>query len=344
MTVNGTMDKTRDLESQAITIAGGGMQADIMAWGAVLQKLTLDGPDGPRLLTLGFPDPGDYPAHSPHFGATAGRFANRIHEGRFMLNGTAYQLSLNQAGKHHLHGGIQGFGKRLWTIASHDAASAVLRLTALDGEEGYPGTMQATCRYSLMPGPILRVVLEAATDAPTLVNLVHHSYFNLDGGGGILDSHLQIDADHYTPVTEDLIPTGEIAAVAGTPFDFRNPRPVRWDDGGAPFRYDHNYVLNRRRRGQGGLAFAARLVSAKGDLAMDIWTTEPGIQFYSGAKLDTKIAGHGGQPYGPFAGLCLETQRFPDAPNHPHFPSAVLRPGETYRHITDYRFSIPGQS
>lgn len=310
-----------------------------MAWGGVLQRLRMGMKDGPRDLVLGFADPADYPAHSPHFGATAGRFANRIANGRFNLDGVAHQLSLNQAGKHHLHGGMAGFGKRPWTILSHGADQALLRLVSADGDEGYPGQVEAQCRYRLLPGAILRVELEARTDAPTLVNLVHHSYFNLDGSGNILDATLEIDADHYTPVSEDLIPTGEIAAVAGTPFDFTTPRRVGWGKADAPFAYDHNFALNRRRFDDGGLAFAARLGAAKGDLAMEVWTTEPGIQFYSGGKLDTRIAGHGGLPYGRFAGLCLETQRFPDAPNHPHFPSAVLRPGETYRHVTEYRFS-----
>ncbi|GAB4143815.1 MAG: galactose mutarotase [Sphingomonadales bacterium] len=324
---------------QIARLEAAGLTADIMAWGGVLQRLRINLADGPRDLVLGFADPADYPAHSPHFGATAGRFANRIGHGRFTLDGVPYQLSLNQAGKHHLHGGMAGFGKRPWTILAHDPGQAMLRLVSVDGDEGYPGEMEAHCRYRLLPGPTLRVELEARTNAPTLVNLVHHSYFNLDGGGDILDAALEIDADHYTPVTEDLIPTGEIAAVAGTAFDFNARRRVRWGGTDSPFAYDHNFALNRSRVGADDLAFAARLGAAKGDLAMEVWTTEPGIQFYSGGKLGTQIPGHGGRPYGRFAGLCLETQRFPDAPNHPHFPSAVLRPGETYRHVTEYRFS-----
>ncbi|RME62921.1 MAG: galactose mutarotase, partial [Alphaproteobacteria bacterium] len=266
----------------------GGLCADIMGWGAVLQKLAIDTDDGPRVITLGFADPDLYPNHSPHFGATAGRFANRIAHGRFTLDGTAYQLSCNQGGAHHLHGGFKGFGKRDWTLAEVADDKAVLTLVSAAGEEGYPGTMHATTRYILADGSTLRVELEAVSDAPTLVNLVHHSYFNLDGGGDILQSRLMIDADHYTPVTPDLIPTGEIVPVAGTLFDFRSLRTIRGDDGGKPFAYDHNFVLNRQRRDAQGLYLAARLVAARGDLAMEVWTTELGMQFYAGAKINTK--------------------------------------------------------
>lgn len=324
-----------------VAICAGRLRAVVMAWGAVLQKLEMVRPQGPRLLTLGFPRPEDYPAHSPHFGATAGRFANRIRDGRLTLDGQQLQLTRNQADKHHLHGGHRGFGKRPWTVVAQDADSVALALVSPSGDEGYPGTLTAVCRYRLQDkdAATLRVELEAITDAPSPVNLAHHSYFNLDGGADILSARLMIEADHYTPVDHDLIPSGEIACVAGTPLDFRRLRPIGRRVDGEPLGYDHNFVLRRSLQDSSGLSRAARLVAARGDLAMEVWTSEPGLQFYSGGKIATAIAGHHGTPYGPFAGLCLEPQRFPDAPNHAHFPDAVLRPGAVYRQVTEYRFS-----
>ena len=328
-----------DAPIATVAISAGRLRAVVMGWGAVLQKLEMVRPQGPRLLTLGFARPDDYAAHSPHFGATAGRFANRIRDGRLTLDGQHLQLTRNQAGKHHLHGGYRGFGKRPWTVLAQAAGSVTLALVSPDGDEGYPGTLTAVCRYRLRDSATLRVELAAITDAPSPVNLVHHSYFNLDGGGDILQARLMIDADHYTPVDADLIPSGEIAAVAGTVFDFRRLRPIGHWVGSEPVPYDHNFVLRRSPQDSAGLSRAARLVAASGDLAMEVWTTEPGLQFYSGGKVTTAIAGHHGMPYGPFAGLCLEPQRFPDAPNHAHFPDAILRPGTVYRQVTEYRFS-----
>ncbi len=321
-----------------------GAEATVMEWGAVLRDLVVPLPGGGRQrVVLGFPGLADYPAHSPHMGAIAGRYANRISGGRFVLDGVARQLPLNQDGRHSLHGGGQGFGKRPWTIAHHDATSVTLALVSPEGDAGYPGTLSAWCRYSLVGAATLRIALSATTDAPTIVNLAHHSYFRLDDGPDILDHELELRANLMTPVDADLIPDGSLAAVAGTPFDFRQPRPIRRaGPDGARFWYDHNYMLRRDRceAGPAGLelAHAATLRSPRSGLAMQLWTTEPAVQVYDGFKLGPPVPGHGGERYGPSAGIALEAQRPPDSPNLPHFPAAVLRPGEVYRQVSDYRF------
>jgi aldose 1-epimerase len=284
---------------------------------------------------LGLNSLADYIAHSPHFGATAGRFANRIANGRFTLDGHVYQLPLNEKGRATLHGGPTGFGKRPWHLEGHDAASVALTLRSADGDNGFPGALEARCVYMLVAPATLRIEMSATTDAPTIVNLAHHSYFNLDGSPDARDHELTINADFYTPLDEDLIPTGEIRSVAGTPYDFRRPRPVRQP--GAP-AYDLSFVLPFADAAT-GLVHAATLRSPRGDLSMQVWTSEPALQFYDAAKLNCPVPGLGGARYGPFAGLCFEAQRFPDSPNRRHFTSAVLRPGERYRQITEYRFS-----
>lgn len=315
----------------------GRLRACVMEWGAAVRDLRIDLPGGARPLVLGFSRLEDYPDHSPHFGAIAGRFANRIANGRFRLDGREYQVTRNQGGAHHLHGGENGFGTREWSLVEAGPDSLLLRIVSPDGDEGYPGTLTAICRYSLTGDEALRVELEAETDAPTVVNLAHHSYFNLDGAGDILDSVVEIAADRYTPVDDSLIPTGEIRPVESTPYDFRAPRRIRRDSGGGPFAYDLNYVLADapRERPQ----FAARVVSAAGDIAMEVRTTEPGLQFYTASKLDTPVPGLTGARYRAFGGLCLEPQRFPDSPNHANFTDATLHPGEIYRQLTEYRFA-----
>lgn len=318
-------------------ISNGRLRAGIMEWGAVVRDLRIDLPGGPRSLVLGFDNLDDYIRHSPHFGAIAGRFANRISEGRFRLDGRDYQVTRNQNGLHHLHGGENGFGKRDWSLVEAGSDSVLLRIVSPDGDEGYPGRLTATCRYSLTGDDALRIELMAETDAPTIVNLAHHSYFNLDGAGDILDSMIEIASDRYTPLDDSLIPTGEIRPIDGTPYDFRRSRKIRHDTGDGPFAYDVNYVLADAPRAQP--QFAARVIAAGGDVAMEVLTTEPGLQFYTGAKLDTPVPGLAGMRYGPFAGLCLEPQRFPDSPNHDNFTDATLRPGNTYRQITEYRFT-----
>lgn len=322
-----------------------GAEAKVMEWGAVLRDLVVPLADGGRQrVVLGLPSLADYPAHSPHMGAIAGRFANRIGHGRFLLDSTEYRVPLNQDGRHSLHGGGEGFGKRPWTMTHRDETSATLALVSPAGDAGYPGTLQASCRYSLFGAATLRIELTAVTDAPTIVNLAHHSYFRLDDGPDILDHELEVRANLTTPVDADLIPDGSLAHVAGTGFDFRTPRPVRLRNAdGSRFWYDHNYVLRRDRREPSvaaglELAHAATLRSLRSGLAMELWTTEPALQVYDGAKLNLAVAGLDGSFYGANAGIALEPQHVPDSPNLPHFPSTVLRPGEVYRQVSEYRF------
>jgi len=317
-----------------VEIAGGGLTAGCISWGATLQDLRLAGHAPP--LVLGFEGLADYERHSPYFGATPGRFANRIGGGRFVLDGTVHQLDRNQDGAHHLHGGAAGIGKRVWRIAALEADRVRFEIDDPDGHMGYSGACRIACTYHLQPDGVLSVLHEAETERPTICNMAHHSYFNLDGGADILDHELAIVADHYLPVDDAQIPTGEVAAVAGTPFDFRTPRPIRLEIDGRPFLYDHNYCLSDTRVPKRPVA---HVHSAESGVAMAVATSEPGLQFYCGFKIDTPVPGLDGRLYGPFAGLCLEAQIWPDAPNHDHFPNAVLRPGERLVQATDYVFS-----
>jgi aldose 1-epimerase len=311
-----------------------GAQARIITWGAAVRDLVVPAKTGPQRVVLGFEDFAHYAAHSPHFGANAGRVANRIGHGRFTLDGVAYELDRNQQGVHTLHGGTHGFSKRLWSIVSHDSRAVTLAIVSEDGDMGFPGRLIASCAYTLLEPATLHIVFTAVTDKATPVNLAHHSYFNLDGSPDILDHHLLIAGDFYTPTDDDLIPNGEVLAVALTPYDFRNDRPIRLDTPQGPARYDTNFVL----RSAATLGHAATAWSPKSGVTLEAWTTEPGLQFYDGAKLNSPVPGLGGARYGPNAGFCLEAQRFPDAVNKPHFPSTILRPGEVYRQTTEYRF------
>jgi aldose 1-epimerase len=282
-------------------------------------------------IVLGYDTLDDYVKNPRYVGALIGRHANRIAGGKFSLNGTTYQLPQNN-GANHLHGGFKGFDKRVWT-AHENKNTLHLTYVSKDGEENYPGNLTASVDYTLLDNE-LRVDYQATTDRDTIVNLTNHSYFNLRGVGTILDHELTLNADHFTPVAEDLIPTGEIKAVEGTPMDFRKAKAIGSDldvAGG----YDHNFVLNNW---DGTLRFAARLFEPSTGRALEIFTTEPGIQFYSGNFLDGSLIGRNGVAYEKYTGLCLEPQHFPDAPNHPNFPSTVLRPGEEYTHTTIYRF------
>lgn len=316
---------------RCFTIAQGNISAEILTYGAIIRDLKVGG----RSVVLGFEDLADYLAHSPYFGAIAGRHANRIARGCFDIDGARFQLELNENGRHHLHGGSSGFGRRNWSIADRGPAHVELALVSPDGEGGYPGRVEARCRYEVGAGGVFRISLSAETDRPTLANLAAHSYFNLDGTPNILGHRLEIAADGYLPVDEEAIPTGEIRPVAGTPFDFRVMRVIGAD--GPATNHDHNFCL-------AGAPVAeprriARLEGALSGLAMEIATTEPGLQFYDGYKLDVPVPGLDGRSYGARAGLCLEPQRWPDSPNHAGFAGAVLRPGEHYRQITEYRFS-----
>ncbi len=318
---------------EAVTIGAGSLRADIMSWGAVLRDLRLEGPDWP--LVLGFETLDDYLRHSRFFGATAGRYANRIAEGRFELDGRTYQLERNFLDRHHLHGGSTSYGTRPWTIEAVSETSLTLGLVSPDGEGGFPGEVRATCTFETEAPATLVIRYEARTSAPTILNLAHHGYFNLDGSPDILSHRLQIDAETYLPVDETLIPTGEIRPVDGTPFDFRRLRPIR--DRLAPVTlYDHNFCLAGEPS-----ADPRRCATLRGEkgLAMQVATTEPGLQFYDAATLDVPVPGLGGRRYGSHAGLCLEPQRWPDSPNRPDFTDATLRPGEVYRQVSVFEFA-----
>jgi aldose 1-epimerase len=310
-----------------------GLSLGVMSYGAAIRDMRVEGVAGGRSVVLGFDRLEDYITHSPHFGAVAGRFANRIKSGRFQLDGTEHQLSLNQAGQHHLHGGgANGFGRTPWTLIGKDARHAVFERVSPAGEQGYPGTLTARVTYRCVGSRTLRIELRATTDAPTIVNLATHSYFNLEGSDTILDHQLMMDADRFTPVDADLIPTGEIQAVSGA-HDFRTPKTLR----SAGQTFDTNFVLTREHI-DGTLHRAAVLRPSDGSTRLEVWTTEPALQLYDGSKLGLAVPGLDGQWYGKHAGVCLEPQRYPDAPNHAHFPSAVLRPYETYQQVTEYRF------
>ncbi|GGB57448.1 aldose 1-epimerase [Roseibium aquae] len=315
---------------QEITLKKGGLEAGILTYGAAVRDLRFNG----HRTVLGFDQLDGYLVTPTFFGAIVGRCANRIAHGRFELDGRVVELGVNEPTGHHLHGGTGGFSQRLWTLEQHDKSSVLLKLVSKDGEEGYPGQVDVLVRYSLTGAGALRVKMTATTDRPTAVNLSTHCYFNLSGEETISNHRLEIAADSYLPVDGDKIPTGEIRKVAWTPFDFQDGRPIA--AGGGP-DYDHNYCLAGEPRDTP--EFAAALEDPAGDCRMEVWTTEPGLQFYDGAGIHCPVPGLDGRSYGPKAGLCLEPQRWPDAPNRPSFPSAILRPGETYTHLTEYRFS-----
>jgi aldose 1-epimerase len=311
-----------------------GATAKILTYGAVVRDLVVPSASGPQRVVLGLNTIEDYLAHSPHFGAVPGRFANRIANGRFVLDGVEYQLDRKPGEKHTLHGGPNGFGHRLWTITGADPSTVSLSLESADGDAGFPGNLEATCVYRMLEPATLRVELSAVADQPTIVNLTQHSYFNLDGSRDILDHELTLFADFYTPGDAELIPTGEIRAVAGTPYDFRSARPVRAPAGIA---YDTNFVASRQT-GPDGLAPIALVRSPRNGLSMALFSTEPGVQFYDAAKLNCPVPGLGAAYYGPHAGLCLEPQAFPDSPNRRHFTDCVLSPGDEYEHVSEFRF------
>jgi len=298
-------------------------------------------------VVLGFDNLADYVARNPNFGTLVGRYGNRIAGGRFVLDGHTHQLACNN-GPNALHGGPTGFGKRWWAIepvpGDPDGSAALeLTLTSEEGDEHYPGRLDVTVRYTLTPANEWRIDYRATTTRATVVNLTHHGYYNLAGHGSALRQTLTLNASLYLPVDDTLIPT-EIAEVDGTPFDFREPTRIgERIRSGAPqllagLGYDHCFVLDRG--GARGLVHAARLADPSSGRVMDIATTEPGIQFYSGNFLDGRLRGSGGEAYRQGDGVCLETQHYPDSPNRPEFPSTVLRPGETFQSTTVHSFSI----
>jgi aldose 1-epimerase len=298
-------------------------------------------------VTLGYKDFAGYLADKDYFGSVVGRYANRIAKGRFALDGKTYTLAANN-GPNSLHGGPTGFQKRVWTpkvVSGPDGDALELTYVSKDGEEGYPGALTAKVVYSLRKDGGLAIDYAATTDAPTVVNLTNHAYFNLagEGEGTVLGHEMQIEADSYTPVDATLIPTGEVRPVEGTPFDFRKPVAIgaRIDAADEQLKagggYDHNFVL---RGAKGELRLAARVLEPKSGRVLEVLTTEPGVQFYSGNFLDGAIVGKSGKPYVRRGALCLEAQHFPDSPNQPGFPPVVLRPGQTYRQTTVYRVTV----
>ena len=327
-----------------------GLEVRAIAYGAILVSVRAPDRRG-RLddIVLGCDDLEGYLARSRYFGAVVGRYGNRIANGRFTLDGRTFQLATNN-GPNHLHGGVKGFDKVVWRAQPYarDGHTAVaFSYTSPDGEEAYPGTLNARVSYALTERNELVVEYEATTDKPTPVNLTQHTYFNLagEGRGDILQHVLSLDADRFTPVDETMIPTGDLAPVGGTPFDFRQPTAIGARIGVADEQlrrgagYDHNFVLTAGAAGSGHLVHATRVVEPASGRTLDVATTEPGVQFYSGNHLAGQI-GKGGHAYGPRTGFCLETQHFPDSPNHPHFPSTILRPGETYQSKTVFTFGI----
>lgn len=317
--------------TEAVLALPSGATAAILEYGAVVRDLQVPVEGGLQRVVLGHRDLAGYLADKGHLGAIAGRYANRIAGGRFTLDGREYRLTRNARGDHHIHGGAVGFGRKPWRIIGHDDASATLALTSHDGDEGFPGLLDVTCTYRLLPPATLAIELSASTDAPTVVNLAHHSYFTLNYGHSIRDHRVQANASRYTPKDETSIPTGEIVPVAGTPYDFRQPRRLTPPD----IVYDINLVLDRT---EPGLLWAATVGGPDDLLWLEVHTTEPGLQLYDGSYVGTETPGLDGRAHFSNAGLCLEAQKFPDTPNHPNFPSAALYPGAVYEQRTEYRF------
>ncbi|WP_375690860.1 aldose epimerase family protein [Pseudooceanicola sp. LIPI14-2-Ac024] len=315
---------------EQVTLQGGGLTANVLTYGATVQDLRLDGVDHP--LVLGADRIAPYLGPMTYFGAIVGRYANRIAGGHFKADGRDWQADLNEGGRTTLHGGSEGTGQMLWSIAAFSDSSVTMVLDLPDGHMGFPGAMQVQVICSLSAEAALNFEITAEADRPTPCNFAHHGYFNLDGGPDILNHRLQIAAAHYLPVDADLIPTGKETHVEGTAFDFREPRVI------APGGYDHNFCLWRSRTDLRPVA----LLRGQSGLTMEVDTTEPGLQVYDGGGFGA-MQGLGGRSYGRFAGVALETQNWPDAPNHPHFPDWLLKPGQTYRHRVSYRFSRASQ-
>ena len=327
-----------------------GMAVTILTYGAIIQSLTVPDKNGdPANVVLGFDNTDDYATKSPYFGAIVGRYANRIAKGTFTLDGQTYTLPINND-PNSLHGGDTGFDKQLYAarpFTAEDGPALELSRTSPDGEEGYPGALTYAVTYTLTQDNVLRIAYTATTDKATVVNLSNHSYFNLagEGSGSIVDHVLHLNASHYTPVDETLIPTGEIAPVAGTPFDFTTAKAIGQDlrDGSDAQivigrGYDHNFVIDRTA-GDTALALVARVEEPTSGRVLEVHSTEPGVQFYSGNFLDGTFAGTSGKVYRQTDAFALETQHFPDSPNQPDFPSTVLKPGETFTSTTEWRFS-----
>jgi aldose 1-epimerase len=330
------------------TLRNGGVEVDVIEYGATITSLrTPDHLGNPGDVVLGFDTLDGYLGHSPYFGAVVGRYANRIANGRLALKGATHQLACND-GANHLHGGWRGYDKVLWMgapLAGGGAPGVTFTYISPDGEEGYPGRLEAQVTYVLSADGALAVRYRASSDAATIVNLTQHSYFNLSGStADVLGHLLTVNASRFTPVSHGLIPTGELRPVSRTPFDFRSPVPIgarigEPDDqllvaGG----YDHNFVLDRQDTAT--LLFAARVLEPVSRRSLEVRTTQPGLQLYSGNFLDGSIIGKNGRRYERRAGFCLETQHFPDSPNQAAFPPVVLAPGQEYAEETEFRFGV----
>lgn len=324
-----------------------GAEAAITTYGARVVNLRVPDKSGNLAdIVLGFEELPGYLRENPYFGAVVGRYGNRIAKGTFTLNGAPFKLAINN-GQNALHGGLRGFDKVVWTVneaSAEEGRGIQLSYLSKDGEEGYPGNLQVTVRYTLTDANELKIDYTATTDKDTVLNLTNHSYFNLagQGEGDILGHEVKINADRFTPVDAGLIPTGELRAVEGTPFDFRNATTIgaRINDGDEQIKlgggYDHNFVLNGAA---GQMKTAAEVYEPKTGRLMQVLTTEPGMQFYTGNFLDGSVRGKGEKVYRKRYGFCMETQHYPDSPNHPEFPSTVLKPGQKYTTATVYKFS-----
>ena len=325
-----------------------GMEAKIINYGAAVVSLTAPDKNGKLAdVVLGYDSLDGYANDKSYFGAIVGRYGNRIADGKFKLDGKEYQLTIND-GANHLHGGLKGYNKVLWNeteiAKTGDGASLTLSYESKDGEQGYPGNLKLTVKYTLTNNNELKIEYNAVTDKPTVLNPTHHSYFNLTGDPEktILDHELMIDADNTTPVAKGLIPTGKFASVANTPMDFRKPTKIgarideNYDQLKLGLGYDHNWVLNKHQESLPKVLSVYEPVSGR---VMEMYTDQPGVQFYSGNFLDGTVKGKNGIMYKHRTGFCLEAQHYPDSPNHPEFPSTKLEPGQVYKQTTIYKFS-----
>lgn len=335
---------TRDgARVRELALDNGLLSCRIITFGAALRALAVPGREGPVDVVLGYDTLEEYESNGGYFGAMVGRFANRIAGGRFTLNGRGYTLAQND-GSNHLHGGLVGWSHRVWTVEEYTAERAVLTLDSPDGEEGYPGRLQVKVAYTL-DGSTLTIRCQASGDQNTPCSMTNHSYFNLSGqgSGDVLDQEVQLLCSSYTPAGQDSIPFGRVEPVEGTPMDLRRPTPIgarieedfqqlKWGRG-----YDHNFVIDGQ---PGSMRPAARAYSASTGVAMEVETDSPGLQFYTANFVEDGRKGKGGAAYGFRHGFCLEAQHYPDAPNQPGFPSAILRAGAEYRQTTSFRFSV----
>ena len=347
--VFGTMPDGQEVHLYTLTNANG-MQVAITNYGGRIVSILAPDRNGKMAdVVLGFDNLPDYMKYNTYFGALVGRYGNRIGGARFTLDGKVYHLPVNN-GPNSLHGGIKGFDKRVWTAREIPGDEPALEMTYLskDGEEGYPGNLQAKVVYTLTKDNGLKIDYSATTDKDTVINLTNHSYFNLagEGNGDVLMQVMWINSNEITPVNSTQIPTGKIMKVDGTPFDFRKPTPIgaRINEDNPQLKigkgYDINYILDRKGP---GLELAARAYDPESGRKLEVYTTEPGVQFYSANFLDGSVPGKGGVKYGFRSAFCLETQHYPDSPNHPNFPTTELKPGETFHQVTEFKFTTVSQ-